>query len=417
MPRDRRVLTILLVVGVQMVGASMILPILPLYAKNQFDLSPQAVTILAASFFAAQFVAGPYLGRLSDKVGRVPVLLVSQAGTALSFLLLAFAPTAGWLFAARILDGITGGNIIVAQAYLTDITPPRKRAQALGLIFAVFGIAFAVGPAIGGLLSGLGLTVPYVIAAVAAVVGVVLTWLVLDESLDADERSARNAEREGLGPRRVFGSSTLLLTLGFGFIARFAFGITVSTFALVGEAFWFEGRDPERVNLSIGLLLTAVGVAQFLTQTRALPRILDRYGDAWTAIIGSAARGIGLVVAVVTPSWVLAAVGSAMFAFGGGLSQPPAQAIATRALPDRFRGGVLGLYQSVSSVGIILSTALGGVLFARAVTLPFWAAAVLSVVAIVPAGLLLGRPEARVPDDDVDDARPAAGEQPSPPAD
>lgn len=394
MTRDRRLLTILLVVFVQMVGASMILPILPLYAKNEYGLSPEFVTLLAAIFFAAQFLAGPYLGRLSDRIGRVPVLLISQIGTAISFAMLAFAPNAGWLFVARLADGITGGNIVVAQAYVTDVTPPEKRAQALGSIFAVFGVSFAIGPALGGLLSGFGLRLPYLFAAVAAVVAVVLTWRVLDESLDADERARRNAARERLTARMVLANPTLLLTLGLGFLAMFVLGLVISTFALVGEAYWFAGATPEAVNRSIGLLLTVVGVSQLLTQTRALPPILEWLGEVRTAIVGTIARGAGLAVAIVAPSWVLAAVGSALFAFGGGLTTPPVQAIATRALPDRFRGGVLGLYQSVGSVGTIISTAIGGILFATAVELPSWLGAGLSLLAVVPAALLLRRPDA-----------------------
>jgi DHA1 family tetracycline resistance protein-like MFS transporter len=397
MPRDRRLLTILAVVGVQMVGASMILPILPLYAKNEFGLSPQAVTVLAASFFAAQFVAGPYLGRLSDRVGRVPVLIVSQIGTAVSFALIAVAPDATWLFVARILDGITGGNIVVAQAYITDVTPPEKRAQALGLVFAMFGAAFVVGPALGGLLSGLGLQVPYLVAAVAAIGAVVLTWLTLDESLSAEEREARRAARERLTGRMVLASPPLLITLLLGFLAMFVLGLVVSTFALVGEAYVFENDDPARLNLSIGLLLTVVGVAQVVTQTRLLGPILDRLGEARSAIVGTIARSVGLVVGFATPLWPLVALGSALFAFGGGVNQPPIQAIATRSLPDRFRGGVLGLYQSVASVGTILSTALGGFLFARQVLLPMWVAAGLSLAAAVPTALLIRRP-AEAPD-------------------
>jgi DHA1 family tetracycline resistance protein-like MFS transporter len=120
---DRRLITILLIVLVQMLGAAMILPILPLFAQREFALSPQVIALLSTSYFAAQFLAGPYLGRLSDKYGRVPILIFSQIGTVISFVMLALAPSAAFLFLARILDGITGGNIIVAQAYITDITP------------------------------------------------------------------------------------------------------------------------------------------------------------------------------------------------------------------------------------------------------------------------------------------------------
>ena len=143
---DRRLITILLIVFVQMLGAAMILPILPLYAKSEFNLEPQWITILNTAFFAAQFVAGPYLGRLSDRVGRVPVLIVSQIGTVFSFLMLGLAPNVAVLFLARTLDGITGGNIIVAQAYIADITPPERKTQSFGYVMAAFGLGFILGP-------------------------------------------------------------------------------------------------------------------------------------------------------------------------------------------------------------------------------------------------------------------------------
>lgn len=395
MRRDPRLTTILLVVLVQMIGASLIMPILPLLAKNEYGMSPQSVTLLSSTFFAAQFIASPFFGRLSDKIGRVPVLLVSQAGTAVSFVILAFAPSVGWLFVGRILDGITGGSVVVAQAYVTDITPAAKRAQSLGMVMATFGISFAVGPALGGLLSTGGLRLPYLVAAVAAITATFLTWRILDESLSAEERATRRRQREKLSLGMVLGNRTLVITLALGFLAMFVLGQIISTFALIGEAYWFSGIEASRVSLGIGLLLTVTGVTQFFTQTRGLPRVLERFGDAGTAVLGTLVRGVGLAMAIARPSWALAAVGCTIYAFGGGITQPPAQAIATRTLPDRFRGGVLGLYQSVGSVGTIISTAIGGTLFARSPTLPWTMAAVLSVCASVPAMLLLKRPEAR----------------------
>ena len=191
---DKRLLTILLIVFVQMLGASLILPILPLYAQRRFQMSAEMITLLVSSFFAAQFLAGPYIGRLSDRYGRIPVLIVSQIGTVISFVMLAFAPNFGWLFTARILDGITGGNLIVAQAYITDITPREKRTESLGYIFAVFGLGFMFGPALGGVLAAAyGATTPFLVAAVAAAAVVVLTWYALDETLTAKGRTAARA--------------------------------------------------------------------------------------------------------------------------------------------------------------------------------------------------------------------------------
>ncbi len=152
---DRRLVTILLIVFVGTLGGSMVLPIFPLYAQRRFNIDPSLITLLVSSYFIAQFFAGPKLGRLSDLYGRRPVLVISQLGTVLSFIMMGAAGSVWMLLAGRVLDGITGGNIIVAQAYITDITPREKRTESIGMIFAAFGLGFIFGPALGGIMSSL----------------------------------------------------------------------------------------------------------------------------------------------------------------------------------------------------------------------------------------------------------------------
>ncbi|NND02929.1 MAG: MFS transporter [Acidimicrobiia bacterium] len=371
---------------VQMVGASLILPILPLYALGEFGLSPQAITLLAASFFAAQFIAGPYLGRLSDKIGRVPVLLASQVGTVIAFIALGAAPAAWVLYAARILDGITGGNIIVAQAYVTDITPAERRSEALGLILAAFGIAFFVGPAIGGFASqALGPRVPYYLAAVAALITLLLTWFTLDETHDESERAARAASGHKLTPRLVLNSVPAMLTLSLGFLSMFVLGLVIAVFALFGEAVLFADWEADAIGVGVGLILTAVGLSQFLTQTLLIRPALTRYGELRLIQIGVLVRATGLTLIAITSNPWIAAAGSALFACGMGLTTPPTQSAATKSVADALRGGILGLYQSVSSLGTIISTAIGGILFAIDPFLAFRIGAVLAFLALIPA--------------------------------
>jgi DHA1 family tetracycline resistance protein-like MFS transporter len=393
---DRRLFTILLIVFVNILGAALILPILPLFAQREFKLSPQVITLLNASFFAAQFVAGPYLGRLSDRYGRVPILIISQVGTAISFVMIAFAHGAPMLFAARILDGITGGNIIVAQAYVTDITPREQRTQSLGYIFAVFGLGFIIGPALGGLLAAaFGARVPYIIAAIVATITVLLTWYTLTESVTPEQRMAnRSANRAGLGVSAVMGNAPLLLVLLIAFVGQFAFGLFQSTFALYGANVLFHGYTDKMTSLGVGLLLGAVGVGQLFTQTFLLRPALKRYDEAWLVVAGNLSRAIGMFVyAVIATPW-LGPIGALFFAMGMGLSMPPLQALATRSVDDQLRGGILGVFQSVTSLGIILSTGIAGVIFAVSPRLPYWTGTLLSLVAILPAVVLLQRAQA-----------------------
>lgn len=391
---DRRLLTILTIVFVGMLGASMILPILPLYAQRQFKLTPQSITLLVSSFFAAQFLAGPYLGRLSDRYGRLPILIISQIGTAISFLMLALAPTAAFLFAARILDGITGGNIIVAQAYITDITPAKKRTEALGYIFAVFGIGFIIGPALGGVLAAaFGPRIPYVIAAGAAILTVLLTWFTLDETVPVEQRQpSQQFKRKGLSFNEVARNGSLLLIMGAAFIGQFGMGMLQSTFALYGEAVLFNGYSENATNLGIGLLLAAVGVGQFFTQAFLLRRMTRRLSDASLVIIGTLLRAFGLFIfAIITSPW-LGGVGSLFFAIGMGLMMPPLQSLSTHTVSEDLRGGVLGVYQSSVSLATIISTAIAGVIFAINPTAPYWIAAGLSLLVVLPGWLLQRQP-------------------------
>ena len=386
---DKRLATILLIVFVQMIGASLILPILPLYALDEFGLSPQAITLLASSFYAAQFMAGPFLGRLSDRVGRVPVLLISQVGTVVSFVALG-AASAGWmLFAARILDGVTGGNIIVAQAYVTDVTPTERRAEALGLILAAFGISFFIGPAFGGLaVQAFGPRVPYYLAAAAAFATLLLTWFTLDESHDEHARRARNADGHRLTARLVLTSAPTLLGLSLGFLSQFVLGLLIAVFALFGEEVLFAGQGAQEAALGVGLILAVVGLSQFLTQTVLLRRALERLGELRLIQAGLVIRASGMAFIALASDPLVSAVGAAFFACGTGLTVPPTQAVVTKTVPDALRGGILGLYQSVASLGVIVSTAIGGVLFAIDPFLAFRIGAALAVFALVPAAAL-----------------------------
>jgi DHA1 family tetracycline resistance protein-like MFS transporter len=384
---DRRLITILLIVFVQILGASLVLPILPLYAQRRFDLSPQAITLLVSSFFAAQFVAGPYIGRLSDRYGRLPILILSQIGTVVCFIMLGVAQNFETLFAARIFDGITGGNIIVAQAYITDITPREKRTEALGYIFATFGLGFIFGPALGGLFAAVfPIQVPFFIAAGLAAAVVILTWYTLDETVSAQQREAnRRRGRQALGLAQIWRNQTLLIILGVAFVGQFALGTLQATFALYGEAVLFVGYSERATNLGIGLLLSLVGLSQFVTQTVLLRRLLRSFGEIWLVVAGTIVRGVSLFLfALATAPW-LGGAASVMFALGVGVTMPPLQSLATSAVADEDRGGILGIFQSAVSLSTIVSTAVAGFFFALDPTVPYWLGGAMSVGVALPA--------------------------------
>ena len=376
-----------------MLGAGMILPILPIFAKNQLALSDQLITLIISSFFMAQFIAGPFLGRWSDNAGRLPVLLISQVGTAISFFLIGWAGSAWLLFAARILDGITGGNIIVAQAYMTDVTTRENRTQALGYIFAMFGLGFIFGPVLGGVLSAsFGTRVPFYIAAGVATLTALLTWLLLDESLSPEQQAANRAfRRDGLKPAEVLRNTSLLMILIVVFISQFALGLLQSTFALFGDAVLFAGQDEGAILQGIGILLAVVGVTQFLTQSFLLRPLLRRLGEVNLIVFGNVLRVAGTFVYAIALTPLVGAVASILFPLGLGVMMPSLQSLSTNTVADEMRGGVLGLYQSSVSLSIIFGTALGGTLFAISPHTPYWFAAGLGLLAAIPIEIVRRR--------------------------
>src|SRR5881394_4460336 len=227
-------LVIFITVFIDLIGFGIVIPVLPYYAEGtRFGATPREVGLLFASYSVLQLIFAPVLGRLSDKHGRRPVLLVSLLGTALGFLILGFATTLWMLFAGRIIDGVSGGNISTAQAYIADITTKENRAKGMGLIGAAFGLGFIFGPAIGGILSRWGIHVPFFFAAALCFANAALLYFTLPETVTANHpaknlagsRSFRQLFRSLRQPRLAF-----VLIIYFLFVV--AFSIMTTSFSL-----------------------------------------------------------------------------------------------------------------------------------------------------------------------------------------
>ncbi|MCB0125844.1 MAG: MFS transporter, partial [Caldilineaceae bacterium] len=304
----KRLFPIVLILFTNLLGSGVIIPILPLFAEGEFQGTVFQITLLATAFFAAQFVASPWLGRLSDRFGRRPVLLVSQAGTILSFVMFIYARQLGGLvdglglvlpmtggmlilFLARILDGITGGNITIAQAYVSDITDEEHRTQGLGMLQAAFGMGFILGPAFGGLLSRYGVEAPFIGAALITTGTLLLTFFTLAESLPPEERQTEQ-ERSGnrMPIQAVLGERALVFIMLIAFIGSLAFSALPAIFALYVDRVVFTAQESQdQVQLYIGLMLTFLGLAQVVTQVTALRPLRERLGERWLIIVGEIA--------------------------------------------------------------------------------------------------------------------------------
>jgi DHA1 family tetracycline resistance protein-like MFS transporter len=413
---DQRMLTILLVVFVQFVGASMAIPILPMMAQREFDLSPPVITRIIASFFVAQFLVSPLLGWLSERYGRVPVLIFCEVGTVVSFIMMFFAQSVPMLFASRIIDGLTGGNTVIAQAYVIDITPKEKRTQALGMLYAAFGIGFVLGPALGGVLSGLfGTRVPFLIAAIGATVVVWMTVRNVNETMTPEQRlSNQSLGKVNLSIPDIFTNLPMLTILLIVFVLQVGFGMLQATFALYGMNVWFAGYDPKIADLGVGLLLSVIGIGQAFTQFFLLRRWIERFGEGGLVVIGNLFRMIAFYLIAIVTMPLLGVPPLFMFSIGTGLLLPSLQSMITKSVEERYRGSALGWFQSVTSLGTIVSTFYGGVLFAKEPTLPFMLGASLNALIVIPSLLLWwwirNHPEAKADTLDPTDVQQVAGD-------
>ena len=248
---SRPLFVLFITILVNLIGFGIIIPLLPFYAQ-EFGASPIVIGVLFASFSIAQLVAAPILGAWSDRWGRRPVLILSLIGTAVSFAMLALANSLAMLFAARIVDGLSGGNITTARAYIADITTEENRAKAYGFLGAAFGLGFIIGPALGGLFSHISYTAPIWVAVGVTVVATVMAWLWLPETVhraNAGRGFSMSAIAEMM--RRPF----LRTLLAVDFIYWMSFAVYQTTFALFGASrFGFDAAQTGYMLSAFGLL-------------------------------------------------------------------------------------------------------------------------------------------------------------------
>ncbi|MDQ6652968.1 MAG: MFS transporter [Acidobacteriota bacterium] len=355
-------------VFIDLVGFGIVIPVLPFYAAGtRFNASPRTVGFLFASYSVMQLIFSPVLGRLSDKYGRRPVLLVSIIGTGMGFLILGFATTLWMLFVGRILDGITGGNISTAQAYIADITTKEDRAKGMGLLGAAFGLGFIFGPAIGGILSRWGVAVPFLFAAGLCFANAVLLYFTLPETV-TPHHPARVSAAGGRGLSQLMESLrqpllSFVLIIYFLFIV--AFSIMTTSFSLF-TMFRF-GYDAQHN----GYLFAYVGVIAVIIQGGLIGRLVKRFGELPLVIVGALLfAGSLFAVPFVGPTsgGLLALLGGGgLFSIGNSLSGPALTSLASKSVGPAEQGGVLGVTQSAASLARAVGPSLAALLIHSAI--------------------------------------------------
>jgi len=355
-------------VFIDLVGFGIVIPVLPFYAEGTaFNATPRMVGLLFASYSIMQLIFSPVLGRLSDKYGRRPVLLLSIIGTGIGFLILGLAKTVLLLFVGRILDGITGGNISTAQAYIADITTKENRAKGMGLIGAAFGLGFIFGPAIGGILSQWGIHVPFFFAASLCFANAVLLYFRLPETVTPDH-PARTSAAGGRGLTQLLKSLkeprlSFVLTIYFLFVV--AFSIMTTSFSLF-TMFRF-GYDAQHT----GYLFAYVGIIAVIIQGGLIGRLVKRFGELPLVIVGALFfAGSLFAVPFVGPrvgGLLALLIGGGIFSAGNSLATPSLTSLASKSVGRGEQGGVMGVTQSVASLARAVGPALAAFLIHSAI--------------------------------------------------
>ena len=358
---NKALASIFLVVFIDLLGFSLILPLLP-YLARTFHANDFEIGLLVAVYAAASLIGAPLLGRLSDRYGRKPMLLVSIFGTFLGFILLAFANSLWMVFVARIIDGPTAGNISIAQAYISDVTEAKDRSKAFGLIGAAFGLGFIIGPALGGALSTISYAVPALVAAALSMGNLILVGLWLRESLGPEKRAAMASS----GPQRPAMTLAALTSalrrplVGPLLHTRFFFGLAFSLFQSI-----FSLYALERFHLnaqSIGYILAYVGVLSVITQGFMIGRLTARYSENQLIAFSTVLMAAGLLGWALAPNLVVLLLVMAPTSFAGGILNTVINSAISKSVTPAEVGGMLGIAASLESVTRVISPSVGGLL-------------------------------------------------------
>lgn len=356
-----------------MVGFGIIIPVLPFLAEKVGGNSTE-LGLLMAVYSLMQLFFAPMWGRISDRIGRKPVMAIGIAGLALSFFISAMADSLWVLFAARVIGGIlSSANMPTAMAYVADITTPEDRGKGMGIIGAAIGLGFIFGPAIGGIFSKTSLTLPFYIAGVVAILTFVLVLVFLKESLPLEKRTQQSKNNESMwkafkGPLTIMFILQLIITLSMaGLEATFAY-------------FAAEKIDIDSVQL--GYIFMIMGFGSAIVQGGLIGPMIKKMGEGAVIRLGIIVSAIGFVLILFSTNFWTAAVFLTIFGMGNGIIRPGISALLTKK-SNTGHGSVTGLLSSFDSFGRIAGPPLGGWLFSVSIGLPYISGAILSLVALV----------------------------------
>ncbi len=348
---------IFLTVFIDLLGFGIVLPLLPYYAES-FGASSLMIGLLMTSYSVMQFLFTPLWGRLSDRYGRRPLIMISLAGSCTGFLIFGLATTLPFLFVGRMIAGVAGAIIPTANAYIADVTSPEERAKGMGLVGAAFGLGFILGPAVGGLLSPYGYSKPVLLASAMAGLNLVFAYFYLPESLNKETRGRAQIRRFDLNLLgKAFLHRQIAPLLVIYLVVIFAVANMEATFGLLNEHLYdLSARET-------GYLFALIGILMSVTQGVLVGRLARRFGERRLIQLGTFTMIFGLGLMPFTPHPVMYCLVLAALSFGAGINNPSITALLSKFSGSDQQGSIMGIAQSMASLGRILGPMCGGYLF------------------------------------------------------
>lgn len=361
-------LTVLLIVFVDVLGFTIMIPLLPFYAES-LGATPFVVGMLSSIYGLCSLISGPVLGDLSDRYGRRIILLSSQIGTCIGFIILALSNTLWVVFLSRIIDGITAGNITVAQAYISDVTSPRERTAAMGMISASFGLGFILGPAISGILVHFGHAAPIWASVALSFISIIGTTLFLkDVQKNHDDKKMQRSGSRIKGQIKKYiillNSPVLKECFLLFFIFSISFSLYISGLALYCERALVWNGHPFTTK-EVGLLFSYVGVISLFIQLFLMDSFVLKLGEAKIMLLGFASSALALLVMGLAPLLSIFLVGITINTFGNAILRPAISGLLSKSASPREQGLVFGLNQTLMSIAQIICPLISGFLIGK----------------------------------------------------
>lgn len=356
---NKALLTILLIIFVDVLGFTVMIPLLPFYAES-LGATPFVVGMLTATYGLCALIAGPILGDLSDRYGRRIVLLSSQIGTCLGFIILALSKNLWMVFLARIIDGITAGNMTVAQAYVSDVTEPKVRTQAMGMIAATFGLSFVIGPAISGLLVQFGHSVPIWASAFLSLVSIISSALFLKQTVIQNNNSDKKGVRERLKKYLVLIKTPVLKEcFTVFFIFSLAFALYMSGLAMYSERklTWHGHAFGAK---EVGVMLSYVGIVSLLIQVFLMKILVQKLGELKMMILGFIATTTAFLIIGFSPILAIFLIGLTLNTFGNSILRPSISGMLSKNASPEQQGLVFGINQTLMSSAQVICPLVSG---------------------------------------------------------